>query len=72
MNVVIDKVRKHLTPEEIRILDDGLDALLCQAEDGCYYKCIMDGSWPTAVEILEVVLANAKEKRAKGEAEHGK
>jgi len=28
--------------------------------DSAYYKCIMDGSWPTSVEILERALEKAK------------
>ena len=38
------------------------EELAMTGEDLCYLRCIMDGSWPSAVEQLEKALALAKEK----------
>ena len=35
---------------------------ICAEDDTSYYRSILDGSWPSAVEILEKALKQAKEK----------
>ena len=35
---------------------------ICAEDDGDYYRCILDGSWPSAIEILEKALKTAKDK----------
>lgn len=41
--------------------------LCCAEEDASYYRCILDGSWPSAVEQLTAALERAKVKRLEDE-----
>lgn len=34
-----------------------------EGEDASYYKCILDGSWPSSVKILEALLEKAKNRK---------
>lgn len=52
---------KQLIPESSRkFFDRIMDNLLEAEEDRDYYKCILDGSWPTAKEILTSSLNKIK------------
>jgi hypothetical protein len=46
------------------VLEQVLDAYCQEADDRCYYKSILDGSWPSAVEQLERALVKAKARAA--------
>ena len=37
-----------------------MNILACEQFDLDYHRCILDGSWPNAVEILEKSLAKAR------------
>ena len=43
-----------------KVLVDFADMWLNADEDLCYHKCILDGSWITAEEILKKSLGKAK------------
>lgn len=44
----------HSWPKEAQKLIKELDDIICQLEDDIDYKdCIIDGSWPTADEIIK-------------------
>lgn len=34
-----------------------MDSWLAEAEDANYYRCVFNGSWPDAIEVLEGCLA---------------
>ena len=46
-----------------KVLVDFADMWLNAEEDLSYYKCIMDGSWPSSEEILTRSLKKDKEKK---------
>jgi hypothetical protein len=51
-------------PEDQRGYFESLyEDLMEKQMDNDYKSCILDGSWPGSVEILERALANAKEKQ---------
>lgn len=39
-----------------------MDSLAYSEQDRCYYKSILDGSWPSAIEILEAKINKLKNK----------
>lgn len=59
---LISKAKHNNDIDLLYRLAKELGGLAISAEaDNDYHKCIMDGSWPTSVEILERALKNAKE-----------
>ena len=59
-----------LIPEDVRPYFENLyDHLLETSFDQDYYRAIMSGSWPGAVEVLERALEKARASRARLEAE---
>lgn len=53
------KMKSFLPSEDFKIFDKIFDENFHNGEDLSYYKCIMDGSWPSSVEILKNALDNA-------------
>ena len=47
-----------------------MNMAVCAEDDRDYYVCILDGSWPSAVEILENALAGAKNHKELQEQPH--
>jgi hypothetical protein len=58
----IEKAKRNGGVKVLRDLVDELHNALCETEDDLdYNKCILNGSWPQAVEILTQSLERAKE-----------
>jgi DNA-binding NtrC family response regulator len=57
---VREKIERRDVNELIKVIEDLMNANYNVGFDLDYYKCIMDGSWPSAVEQLEAALERAK------------
>jgi hypothetical protein len=55
------------TPEKREVFCEILDRIESVETDLCYYKSILDGSWPHSVERLEKALEQARLKRSQNE-----
>jgi hypothetical protein len=62
------RIRRTMTngshQQKNRLIQELANRLACAEDSLDYESCIADGSWPTAVEILEHRLERAREKRA--------
>ena len=61
-DVVLESVDFGLMAD---LIDQLMDTLCSVGESEAYYKCILNGSWFSSVEILERSLENAKKLREK-------
>jgi hypothetical protein len=53
-------VARRDSDELIALIKELMDHKYCIEEDLSYYRCILDGSWGSSIEILERALVRAK------------
>jgi hypothetical protein len=60
---IFQEIISQLESQDRRWMEEMYNKYSTIAADAEYEECINAGDWPSAVEILEARLANAKEKR---------
>ena len=64
----IERTKKNGSHQQKNKLINEIVNRLCCAEDSLNYEeCVADGSWPTAVEVMEQRLKRVKEKKQEEE-----
>lgn len=56
--------RQDLPLEARKFIKSLLNDLCCAEADADYFRCVLSGDWPTAVEQLTAALEQAKRKEA--------